>query len=443
MEKIVELIPSLLHKVVLTILYLFAFLASEAQDEYAADGLPIKYQDYVYTPNLKTVRLFKEGDELSFPIVHLGKQERLLLDFDDLDTDYKNYYYSFIHCTWDWKPTDMATINYIGPFQNDQITNYQFSMNTIQRYTHYKTVFPNNNIRFKKSGNYLLVVYHEDAERVVITRRFYVWEDKVSITGNIVRASIIERRNDSHEIDFSIVAPPNYPIINVWEVNTVLMQNYQSYNAITNLKPMFVNNGRMDYNYDEDNNFYAGNEFRIFDTKTIRFNSINVNRIAWDGPQIEVWLNEDNRRSHLRYDFYRELNGMYFINRQEGGNPDTDCDYTLVHFTLNEKKNRNDGYYYVYGGLTDWQIKPEFKMKFDDVTFQYKCTAMLKQGLYNYQYVFVDDKNRKPDAGQIEGSHWETNNSYTLFVYNKEPGLPYDRLIGIGFFNPLEYKINR
>ena len=416
-------------------------LSQDEPDYY--NGSEVKYDDFVYVPNLKTVRLYKEGNELSPPIVNLGKNEKLVIDFDDLDADYKNYYFTFVHCSAEWEPTDMSTMNYIGPFQNDQIVNYDFSVNTIQKYTHYRAVFPNNNIKFKKSGNYLLTIYHDSPENVVISRRFYVWEEKMTVGGTLHRSTIIDLRDSHQELDFFISYPATYNVTNVWEIKTVIFQNYRFDNAVTKLKPMFVNQNKLDYNYDEDNSFPGGSEFRVFDLRTIRFNSFNVAHIDWSGKQVEAWLNVDKPRSSQRYDFYNDLNGMYYIDRQEGGDPTTECDYVVVHFALDDKEPRKDGSYYVYGGISDWQLKPEFRLKYNDVLLRYECAPFIKQGFYNYQYVFVPDKKKELDPTLIEGSHFETNNSYTILVYNKEPGIPYDRLVGVGFFNPLDYVVNR
>jgi hypothetical protein len=414
-----------------------------AQEEDYYNSTELRYDDFVYVANLKTVRLYKEGNEFSYPIVNLGKGEHLVLDFDDLDADYKNYYFTFVHCTADWQPTDMSQMNYIGPFQNDQIVSYDFSLNTIQKYTHYRTVFPNNNIKFKKSGNYLLTVYKDDPENIVISRRFYVWEEKMTVGGSLHRSTIIEQRDSHQELDFFISYPASYNVTNVWDIKTVIFQNYRLDNAITTLKPMFVNQNKLEYNYDTDNSFEGGSEYRVFDLKTIRFNSFNVAHIDWQGKQVEAWLNVDRPRSSLRYDFYNDLNGMYYIARQEGGDPTIECDYVVVHFALDDKEPRKDGNYYVFGGISDWQLKPEFRMTYNDVLLRYECAPFVKQGLYNYQYVFVPDKKKEIDASLVEGSHFETNNTYTILVYNQEPGIPYDRLVGVGFFNPLDYVLNR
>ncbi|NJK94628.1 MAG: hypothetical protein HC905_06630 [Bacteroidales bacterium] len=55
---------------------------------------------------------------------------------------------------------------------------------------------------------------------------------------------------------------------------------------------------------------------------------------------------------------------------------------------------------------------------------------ILKQGYYDYQYVFIPKSTGTFDESEIEGSFSETENSYFIFVYYKGFGERYDRLIG-------------
>ncbi|MDE6165655.1 MAG: DUF5103 domain-containing protein, partial [Muribaculaceae bacterium] len=51
-------------------------------------------------------------------------------------------------------------------------------------------------------------------------------------------------------------------------------------------------------------------------------------------------------------------------------------------------------------------------------------TLLLKQGMYNFQYVTTSGAN------PIEGDHYETGNEYLCLLYYCPPGARYDRLIG-------------
>jgi hypothetical protein len=63
-------------------------------------------------------------------------------------------------------------------------------------------------------------------------------------------------------------------------------------------------------------------------------------------------------------------------------------------------------------------------------TSAYELTLLLKQGYYNYQYVYVPQGATSADHTNIEGSFWQTENDYLLFVYYSDFSARYDRLVG-------------
>ena len=54
------------------------------------------------------------------------------------------------------------------------------------------------------------------------------------------------------------------------------MQNRRWDNAIRNLKPNNIHDNVLDYDYDKENVFPGGNEFRYFDIRTTSHNGENV-----------------------------------------------------------------------------------------------------------------------------------------------------------------------
>ena len=65
-----------------------------------ADGLP--NENVCYDPSIKTIQVFKEGFELSSPIIELNSTDRISIQFDDLDPDIKRYKFTVVHCESDW-----------------------------------------------------------------------------------------------------------------------------------------------------------------------------------------------------------------------------------------------------------------------------------------------------------------------------------------------------
>ena len=91
-------------------------------------------------------------------------------------------------------------------------------------------------------------------------------------------------------------------------------------------------------------------------------------------------------------DHYRtvpDINGAFSIDVREGSDPTRDADYALIHYGINYENLSLDGGLYLFGGLTDWQIKPEHRLEYNYRDKRYEGSIYLKQGYYNYQYVYV------------------------------------------------------
>src|SRR5947209_13444234 len=150
------------------ILSVFACLFSNAQ--------------IVLDTNIRTVKLYKMGDQTSFPVITLNSSDALELDFDDLSNDIKNYYYTFELRNADWSPSMMRSYEYIKGFQNNRITTYRNSSIAFTRYTHYQAVVPDRNCYPSLSGNYILKVFlNNDTAQLVFTRRFIVVDPQTTV----------------------------------------------------------------------------------------------------------------------------------------------------------------------------------------------------------------------------------------------------------------------
>ena len=88
---------------------------------------------------------------------------------------------------------------------------------------------------------------------------------------------------------------------------------------------------------------------------------------------------------------------------------------------------------YVIGEMTDWRLRDEFKMEYDESSHTYFCNPLLKQGYYNYAFSVVDAETYEPSPEEdMEGDWHETGNLYTIFIYYRPFGQRYDRLMTVG-----------
>jgi hypothetical protein len=68
---------------------------------------------------------------------------------------------------------------------------------------------------------------------------------------------------------------------------------------------------------------------------------------------------------------------------------------------------------------------------------------LLKQGWYNYEYVFLKDGDNHGSAALFEGNHYETENDYTVLIYYRNPRERFDRVIGTSTANTLNKGSNQ
>ena len=166
----------------------------------------------------------------------------------------------------------------------------------------------------------------------------------------------------------------------------------------------------------------------------MRFISDRVASFAYDSLH-HVFLRPENHRAFKNYSTEYDANGRFAIRVQEGFEPELEADYVMTHFYLNYDRELIQGDVYVFGALTNWQCLPEAKMTYNFEKKRYEGSLLLKQGFYNYQYAVWAGPGNLIDYTYLEGSHFQTENAYTVWVYNRNLSEQYDRLVGMKQLN--------
>ncbi|MCD4665610.1 MAG: DUF5103 domain-containing protein [Bacteroidales bacterium] len=391
----------------------------------------------IFKSNIKTVLLHRDGWDLSPPLLRFGNDEKLRLAFDDLDSDVKDYMFTIIHCDASWKPSDLEQYEYIEGYYDDYIYDYNFSVNTIQPYTHYELQFPTDDLKPKLSGNYILEVFVDNIDSVFFTRWFMIVDQKVDNISHVKQATNISDKNYKQELDVEINTS-TYKVVNPYQdLKILITKNGRWDNSIKVLKPKMVVSDKLDYNYDKENVFSAGNEFRSFDIKSLKYNTEFIKSIDYNYEGYQVFLFDGQKRNFQVYKTVDDINGKMKIKTEDSHITEIHAEYVYVHIFLSYAAPLIDGDIYIIGALTDWRFSDESKMEYDFKRKGYKKLLLVKQGYYNYQFVLLYDSQTIGDETFIEGSHWETENDYTIYVYNREPGDNYDKLIGVKHVNSL------
>jgi len=387
------------------------------------------WQDNVNVPYIKSVLLFPDNGKVQAqllpPIVPLVQTIPLVLHFDDLSDEYENYFVKIINCTHDWKTSGLPDMDFLKDYNEFPINQFAYSSNTYIKYIHYTFYVP----KVKISGNFVLYVYKESEPTIpLITKRFIVYENLVDVNLTIFFSSNVEQRFTHQQVD-AVVRYTNFNIINPGDIHFYIRQNYR-WDNMKYLTPLFVleNQKELDYRYFRGENTFLGlNEYRQFDLRSLRYSGYGVENRKINTNVPEVKLQLDKTRFHLPYESYPDLNGSFFIFKNETGNGFTDGDYVNVTFSLknefNEVKN-----VYLFGALTNWLILDSYKLNYNKELDEYRVTVLLKQGFYNYSYVTVE-KNKLHEV-EWEGSYSSTENVYEGIVYYRGFGSRYDRVLG-------------
>jgi hypothetical protein len=399
----------------------------------------IAYDNRTYVPDLASIRLAPATAPMGYPIITLGSSEQLMLNFDDLSSNDNRYLkYTVIHCTHDWKPSDLTPFDYIDGYIEDELTEHSYSFNTVQSYVHFKLLFPNNMLNITKSGNYLLFVYDDTPDNPILTRRFMVKESgSCTISGHEHPATDVRYNRTAQEIDFTVNVGNMIIHDPARNLSATIMQNSRWDNAIIGLRHRYSKPGEFNFDYDNnENTFYGSSEFRTFSLKSLRYDGDRIASIRYDGKGYYALVLEDIARPYGAYQGTTTLKGKCYYESSDYPGEERE-DYVMTRFSLKCDFPVDQGNIYVFGELTDWQTQDDAKLEYNPTTNYWEAELYLKQGIYNYQYVYVPFGSTDIDATYIEGSHWQTNNDYWVFVYFTDETSLYDRLIGAEYINTI------
>jgi hypothetical protein len=389
----------------------------------------------VYRPAIKSVQCYNSSKEGSFPLITLNSGEQITLAFDDLTSNSRQYYYTIQHCEADWILSNMSPVEYLQGFTEDRILNYAYASGTLQKYIHYEVKLPNQNIAPKYSGNYLLRVYEDgNQSQPVLTRRIYVVSPKVNILAQVVPSNDIQLRPSHQKINFEVDYGSLYVQNPATDLKPMVMQNARPETATFTAQPFQIRGNQLLYADLNTNDFQGSNEFRLIDLRTLKLNSQQVAKIYRDTANTVMLLN-DYARNQPAYIFQYDDNGNFFIRNADGHDPNIDADYAQVYFSLAANKTNQQGDAYIIGKFNNYQLNTDSKLDFDPARNRFYTHIPLKQGIYDYQYVWVDKATGRPDYTSLEGSHFETENDYQLLVYYHPAGARWDELVGYRLLN--------
>lgn len=384
-------------------------------------------QNGIFVDNIKSLQVKPNGEWGEQPVMPLGGANYMEISFDDLQHNFVRYTYTITHCNADWKQSDLIRSEYMDGFDDNRIDEYDQSMNTEMEYNHYTFTLPNEDVKLLVSGNYIVNIFEDGEDEPVARACFSVIEPHVGIAMELSGNTDIDTYASHQQLSFVINYSGFQTRNAIDELIPVVRQNNRWDNALYNLKPTFMRVNEMVYEHNRNLIFEAGNEFRRFEILDRHVPTMRIDRMRYDGDYYHATVMTDEQRTAYLFD--RDQNGRYWVRNGNNVDNDTESDYYYTHFRL-EMPQIPGGDLYISGDMTNYSMTEDFKMEYNLLEHAYELVLPLKQGSYNYQYLFLRDGNSVAEATPSEGSFHQTENEYSVYVYYRPFGTRYDKLVG-------------
>jgi hypothetical protein len=389
------------------------------------------FNDNVFNTNAKSIMLYKMGNGLNSPVISLVAKDTLQLEFDLLNASNIDVRYEVFLCTKNWEKSSLFANEYLKSIGVHRIENTQNSVNTSIPYVHYETLFPNENLQFLVSGNYIVQVFNDNTNELLFQKRFMIIENLIKLEATEKQPSIVEFMDTHQEVDVSIT-PFGFNIPNPEnDLQITILQNGRWDNQISLHKPSHITSDKIDFDYERENLFTGGAEFHQFNFKNLAFASQYVEKIDWQNGLYYIEMEPNEIQAFKPYANKGDLDGRFSPSHEVLQDVDYVADYAQVEFTLPFYKQKYDTTdVYIVGGFNQWMLTDENKMKYNEDDSQYQASILLKQGYYDYAIANVSKNKTVIDSKEIDGTYYQTENNYEIIVYFYDIVQGYDRIIG-------------
>ena len=405
----------------LVISWLFLFILNLSHEGHA------QISNKINKEQIKTVYLSQNSlnelivDNLCLDIERQGNVHLL---FDDLKLENTNYFLRIIHCQADWKPSPLNEIEYLADFNDIPIRYPETSMGTKISYKQFKISLP----KVKITGNYIAMIYANRNKRdTVLTKRFSIYQNEINIGAKISFAKSNQLRSTHQFIDLNLGYPSNYLINSDENLKIEVRKNNQSKNVVPNIPKPIVQaiDRKMTYQfYNQENAIPGGNEFRLIDLRSTQQRLNFVGQINALDRYSEISIIPEQPQGNYSYVQRPDFNGAYVIANYENPNNPLQADYVWCTFILKSRKFEDEKLY-VSGAFNSYELNNLNQLQYDETKGAYLGRVLLKQGIYNYQFI-----SSNPLNNNLEGNHSETENYYEVLVYFRKPGERFDSFIG-------------
>ncbi len=406
--------------------------ATDQSDEETRGPTRVEQPDYVEldlaaaAEGVRTVQLYPTGQEGELPFVELDGARGLTLEFDLVAGEGRPLSAYFYHADRIWR-RDLSPGEYLGSFQHDNVSDYSISSGTQVPYVHYEYEFPNENIEFLISGNYVVRVTEQgDEEAVLFERAFFVTEQSAGLefmTDNV----IVGTGGYPSTQPIAFLRPPSDIQGNVFDYNVCFVRNGRFDMARCSGRPSVMNQPELQFHLEPEYSFEPEGAPYFLDLANLRSSPSIASGDFIESPY-RIFLEPDYARFG-GVGFSRLLTGQTVVSGAlQMAEADTRGEYVIARFSyVPPDEEPLGGDVILTGSFNDWRYDPANRLTWVPEEGQYQVDMLIKQGHYEYRYITRDRRLVR----SLRGNMPRSENQYVALVYYDDVRLSTDRLIAV------------
>lgn len=374
--------------------------------------------------DVRTIQLYRGEDERQLPILALGANDRITLEFDVMGSRGRPLSIYFYHANREWQ-RDLSPVEYLTSFQRDELLDFSLSRATDTPYVHYTYQFPNESIGFSLSGNYILRVTEQGFEdEVLFEQPFFITEQ--STPQELAFTSAIIGSGYPATLPILRFIPPSDLGGNAFDYSVCFVRNGRYELARCSTNPMLAAQPALQFELEPEFAFMPEPAEYFLDLRYVRPGAhVEQADLSTSPPSVTLKPDYANFPGTPLADL---LNGQTVVSAvvDNVADPDFSGEYVEAGFSLVPPDEMPfSGDVVVVGSFSDWQVDPRNELTWVPERGRYEGSVLLKQGLYEYRYASSDPRYQRA----LSMAPPRVENLYSTFVYYRDMLLNTDRLI--------------
>lgn len=379
---------------------------------------------------VRTVQLYRGSNERSFPVMSLEGGEPLTLEFDLMEQQGRPLSIYFYHADRTWE-RDLSPSQVLESYHDDKLVEYRGSQGTAVPYVHYTYRLPNDDIRFRISGNYVLRVTERGRRDSVLFERPFFVTDEVGRLQMGAESIMVPGQRQQSVRPVARFSPPTSLRGDPFGYTVCFVQNGRLPDTRCQDRPLLFQQPKLEFELDRSRAFAPVSADYTVDLGNLRA-ARKVARTDRSVTPFRVMLEPDYAQFSGQ-DVDAELNGQIVVEEAVRGraNPDLSAEYVRTTFAFVPPRERPlQGSVVVAGSFSNMSVEQGTRMTWQSARGQYEGEVLLKQGRYQYFYQSTDPLLER----EIRQSQSRLRNTYLTFVYYEDPSRGTDRLLRVNSF---------